>query len=130
MSLSEQRAVVGDSYVSKDPTPGETWQRRHPRSAVLWAAQLAIADGRILDCAVLDLSAGGAKLMVNHNLSVGDKVRLTSRRFGERQANVAWTEPERVGLQFLEIDESAVRKKSEGNDTKTPSSMRQIKLVE
>ena len=130
MSLSEQRAAAGDSYVSKDSAPGETWQRRHPRSAVLWAAQLAIADGRVLDCAVLDLSAGGAKLMVKHNLSTGDKVRLTSRRFGDRQARVAWTEPERVGLQFVEIDESAVSKKTAGNGTTMSSSVRQIKFVE
>lgn len=89
----------------EDMSAGEAWQRRHPRSAVLWAAQLETRDGRRLDCAVLDLSAGGAKLMVQHSLAAGDPVTLSSRRFGARRARVAWVEADRLGLQFLDVIE-------------------------
>ena len=87
----------------EDMSAGEAWQRRHPRSAVLWAAQLETRDGRRLDCAVLDLSAGGAKLRIEHSLATGDLVTLTSPRFGVRRARVAWVEAGRLGLQFLDV---------------------------
>ncbi len=89
----------------EDVSAGEAWQRRHPRSAVLWAAELETRDGRRIDCAVLDLSAGGAKLMIDHSLATGDQVTLSSRRFGARRARVAWVEPNRLGLQFLDLIE-------------------------
>jgi hypothetical protein len=76
-------------------------QRRHARRSGLWSAQLETTSGRRLDCILLDVSAGGAKLRLEEPVGVGEIMTLVSERFGSRGARVTWTAPRYAGVRFL-----------------------------
>lgn len=81
-----------------------TDRRRHQRRRLLWSGKLRTWDGSILDCTILDMSAGGAKVRLEQPVVPGELVTLMSRRFGMRPARVAWMEDLIIGLQFLTVD--------------------------
>ena len=76
-------------------------RRSHPRTPVIFQAQLETASGQRLDCTVLDISARGARVAVAEPLAKGDAVTLTSPDFGRTAACVMWIEPHCVGLEFV-----------------------------
>lgn len=108
----------------QDPAAGETVpmpdRRQHRRARVLWGATLN-AEGLAgeMTCTVLDISAGGAKLMVNATVMGRDpdllsmvspetRVTLGVRASGVVPAEVVWQSGDRVGVRFL-IAPEAVR---------------------
>lgn len=100
-------------------------RRQHRRSRVLWGATLT-ADGidGELTCTVVDISAGGAKLMMNASMmgrdpdllsmvTPGARVTLSVRASGSVPAEIVWQEDDRAGLRFL-IDPEDVRARFPG----------------
>lgn len=75
--------------------------RRHPRSAVFWSG--AVQAGReSVDCIVLNMSPGGAKLkMLKRFVSDGSPVVLHIDRLGGYAGEIIWSEGDTVGLRFL-----------------------------
>ncbi|RAI39325.1 PilZ domain-containing protein [Rhodoplanes roseus] len=82
-------------------------QRRSPRYLTLATAQIAAAAG-VLDCAVLNVSAGGACLLVNDAAAVPEVFDLLvdPERFRIRCA-LAWRTRHHVGVAFLPTESDA-----------------------
>ncbi len=98
-----------------DPLARTSWSahhtRRHPRDAVLWSA-LLYCEGVIHDCAILNISAGGAKLSIPGPISTSALVTLTIFRYGDYPAQVVWQYGSLVGLRFLENPRDITRRLS------------------
>lgn len=84
------------------PTPTEAgWAalRQFRRKAVIWGAKLETEHG-VLDCIMLDLSLGGARLRCDCQLELGKPATLMLDKFGAFPAEVAWTTATEVGVRF------------------------------
>jgi hypothetical protein len=76
--------------------------RSHDRQATLLPARI-IAEGRSLDCAVRDVSPGGARLRVADPKVVPAEFQLVFQQTGEfRRAKVRWRRAQHIGVSFLE----------------------------
>ena len=90
-----------------EPNTPETERRRHVRMAVHWAgdlsaegsAQKSKGDGT-MDCTVLDISPGGAKLQTSDPLPAATAVRLKLSHGGDFEGVVAWQQGSFMGLAF------------------------------
>lgn len=75
--------------------------RKTVRKRVLWKARIDIA-GKTHDCAVVDLSLGGARLHLAEPVANGTHVRLILDRFGAFRAEVVWQRDRGIGLRFID----------------------------
>ncbi len=81
--------------------PSPDVRRRHRRIPVLWTGNLG-TGGESIDCAILNISGGGAKLRLTEPRAYGDRVDLTSPRFGSLHGRVVWREEAYVGVAFVD----------------------------
>lgn len=99
-------------------------KRRHLRHATLCFGKL-IEGERELDCEVLDLSTGGAKLRVPEPLEVESQICLGIERVGRLSGRVAWCNGATLGVKFDEelpaVYEVVTGILSEGGDEKRHS---------
>ncbi len=84
------------------PSPRGSDNRRHKRKSGMWKAHVELGHGYRVDCIILDLSDGGAKLMLKQPIAVGRVVTVVADSIGARGARVAWSEGNRAGVQFIE----------------------------
>ena len=75
--------------------------REHQRRRVLWNVKLH-QDGRIWECPVVDISAGGAKIRIAEPLAISSRVVLAIERLGNFQGEVRWQNDTFAGITFLE----------------------------
>ena len=78
-------------------------KRKHPRKVVGQLGIIVKRDGSILGkCLMLDVSAGGAKLMPKTASAVPDKFVLVLSRDGRvrRRCTVAWRSETTMGVHF------------------------------
>ena len=61
--------------------PSPDLRRRHRRIPVLWPGSLE-QSGEGVDCAILNISGGGAKLRLTEPRACGGQIALKSPRFG------------------------------------------------
>ncbi len=73
-----------------------------PASAWIVPASLEVADGRRIDCTVLDVSSRGARLVAWEPLAKGEVVTLRSPELGDPRARVIWVGDDTVALEFLD----------------------------
>src|SRR5215510_6960615 len=90
--------------IGRSVTPPEE-RRRNPRVTAPWPAVVQDAEGRTYPGEVIDVSLSGLKLRVDHEMAVGDAVRLrlTLPHGGgdiEASAQVVRRDPEGVGVDF------------------------------
>lgn len=90
-----------------EPNTPETERRRHVRMAVHWAGDLSAqgnsrksAGDDTMDCTVLDISPGGAKLQTSDPLPAATAVRLKLSHGGDFEGVVAWQQGSFMGLAF------------------------------
>jgi len=76
-------------------------RRVHPRDTVVYGGRLAFGAHEF-PCTVLNISAGGAQLRVDHEIGAWTIVTLHVDRFGSFHARVVWQRGDKVGVQFLE----------------------------
>jgi len=94
LSSGENRSVsISDILISAE-------RRLKRRKSLVWRGRLRVDCGRTLDCAILDYSAHGAKLLVEPGPPVGTVVTLIAARIGALSARVAWVEPTLIGIEF------------------------------
>lgn len=74
-------------------------RHRHPRYSVLIKAVLQVGDEAI-DCDVINLSAGGAKVRLVQSLTVGAPVVLNVEGTLRFEGNIAWQTGENAGIEF------------------------------
>lgn len=77
-------------------------QRKHERRLTLKTANIHFdVNGEERECAVLDLSDGGACVIVASTTDVPDTFALTTDRDGlTRECKVIWRKGNRLGLSF------------------------------
>lgn len=103
-------APAGTDPATSEAAPADTGERRrHARSAVTWAGWLETGNGDMIECGVVDLSVGGAKVVLEKPIKTGARVMFKSPRFEPISARVAWSEEGVVGLQFLDGAERVMR---------------------
>lgn len=73
--------------------------RGYDRTPILAAATLAVGD-RLLECAVIDISPGGARITIPYAVPTDTPVTLTIENYGEFTAEVAWRLGSDHGLSF------------------------------
>ena len=89
------------SSLGQDADARQSDRRRHQRAGTMWMANLHSA-GRREDCMVIDISRGGAKLMLTHRQPLADVVALVVVGFGTFRAKLVWRRAEFAGIQFLD----------------------------
>ena len=75
-------------------------RRRHRRFSVLWTCRLG-TGGERGDGAILNLSAGGAKLRVADPAACPAQLTIESKRLGRLDGRVVWRKDNLLGLAFL-----------------------------
>jgi hypothetical protein len=102
--LSSGNTNMAQPNLKHDDAPSQDGaeKRRHKRRSGMWAAHLELGQDRRVGCVVLDLSDGGAKLMLKQPVAQGKIVTLISDRLGARGGRIAWVDGNRVGIEFLE----------------------------
>ena len=77
----------------------EEGRRRYLRRSVLWPGTLQGGHGA-LDCTILNMSLGGAKVALSQDRDCAGSVTLLGDRFDDLAATVEWQRGRLVGLQF------------------------------
>jgi PilZ domain len=98
-----KRSHVGPRRVDDDAEGILTERRLHRRRAGAWTAMLETMRGDRIGCVVLDLSPGGAKLLLEKTLPVGELVTFITERFGTHRGRIAWSSGARAGLAFADF---------------------------
>jgi len=80
-------------------------RRRHQRVGTMWMATLQ-STGALYECMVIDLSRGGAKLMLPHEQPMAEIRALAVGGFATLRAKLAWQRGAFVGVQFLDPPET------------------------
>lgn len=102
-----KRRRVGPSRVEDDAVGILTERRRHRRRTGAWNAALETMRGDRIGCVVLDLSPGGAKLLLERPLPIGELVTFLTERFGTYRGRIAWSAGARAGLAFANFEAAA-----------------------
>ncbi len=84
-----------------EPAPaGKSELRRHPRFAVLWTGRIDVS-AEWIDCAILNISADGAKLRFFKAIDLPKNFSVSVDRYGVFPAELAWREGNSAGVRFL-----------------------------
>ena len=77
-------------------------KRKHPRKLTLKTAKIHFdLEGQERDCAIVDISDGGACILVEAEAALPDVFDLTPDRDGlTRACKVAWRAANKLGLSF------------------------------
>ncbi len=106
---AEIEQIIDEELVKlRDPAD----RRRFARVSVLMSGKL-FSGGEMVDCVVLNISAGGAKVRVLQPLEFDSAVRLRVERFGDFPGVVAWQDGAYIGLQFLIEPSEVIRRVAE-----------------
>lgn len=85
--------------------------RKLPRRKVEQLVLMTADNGAIIgQCVMLDVSAGGARLKLNGELSVPDQFTLFLSKIDgrlKRRCVVAWREEKQIGVRFVNADADA-----------------------
>jgi PilZ domain-containing protein len=100
MARARSKSAAGTERAPRTPE-----RRRALRKRVLWSGQVE-ALSRLIDCAVLDISLGGARVRMDDDSELPKgPLAIAVSRFGTFQAEVVWTKDRMSGLRFLESTE-------------------------
>lgn len=98
---------------SEEPSEAETTpedapenRRKHRRKAGLWSARIETGTGAF-SCAVLNVSRGGAMLLVSAPVFPRQQITVVIERFGMLRAEVIWRvkEKNKIGVRFTDTPE-------------------------
>lgn len=74
-------------------------RQQHPRYSTLCPGTFYVGD-REVDCKVLNISAGGAKVRLAEPVEIDSQVRVQIDRVGEFSGRVAWCNGTTLGIEF------------------------------
>lgn len=78
---------------------GELLRREHSRHTVQIKARI-MENGQGHDCRIVNISAGGAKLLINHQTNQGAAVQLEIGSFGQFNCTIVWQHGSDLGVKF------------------------------
>jgi len=93
-----------------DPVSGDTEsfvEKRVEQRVMVKAPAVLQLESGTLECTTFDLSSGGVKLKLNHDLF--KNVRVNIANFGEISGRIIWRDDEYVGIEFDEDQTEIVR---------------------
>lgn len=90
---------MNDNYEQNKEQNYEQSRRKYERRPILFDARI-MEGGQWQDCRILNMSAGGAKLIVSRNINHGAIISLELGIFGQFSGTVVWTDREEVGIKF------------------------------
>lgn len=96
----EAKAIEAQALLVPEEEEGAERRRRTPRHGVLWAAQVVFGQA-VLDCIVLDISLGGARVRFGAAVTLPSHVALRLRDGTVYEAVPRWFRGTMVGLEFL-----------------------------
>jgi len=77
-------------------------KRASERQTVYRFARLVLPDRSVVNCIMKDVSTGGAKIVLEGNIAMPQRVLLKVDQTGQtKRARVAWQNETEVGLQFI-----------------------------
>src|SRR5882724_1116171 len=82
-------------------------RRRHERSPLLYSGSL-FDGGKMVDCVIKDISASGARLMVERRIAEQEKFILDIDGVGLFASKIIWQSEDHAGIEFLD-DPSTVK---------------------
>ena len=74
-------------------------RQKHPRHATLCSGTLVSGDEEV-DCEILNVSVGGAKIRMRQPVETNSHVRVKIRRVGEFTGRIAWRNGTTLGIEF------------------------------
>ena len=74
-------------------------RQKHPRHSTLCSGKLVSGDEEV-DCEVLNVSVGGAKIRISQPIETNAHVRVKIQRVGEFAGRVAWRNGTTLGIEF------------------------------
>ncbi|HXQ50505.1 MAG TPA: PilZ domain-containing protein [Stellaceae bacterium] len=80
--------------------------REARRRQLLWSGVLQTARGPV-QCIVIDISEGGARLSAGAVVNVGQSVTLMVQGMGMYRGSVVWTEAGTIGVKFAAASATA-----------------------
>jgi hypothetical protein len=80
-------------------------KRQYLRRKVIWSARITSSIGE-RQCAVLNISRGGAQVRLDATLDPCSTVEITIPGLGKFRGWVAWSHHDRAGLAFAELSEA------------------------
>jgi PilZ domain len=88
------------------PAPSE--RRRFARVSVSFFGTVRLAGGGASECLIIDLSLGGAKVVLSDPLPLApaDALALEIEKFGAFRATAVWRRGVFAGIRFLEAPET------------------------
>jgi hypothetical protein len=102
------RLVTATEESRSKPASELAERRLHPRAYGLWNGLVLTVKGPYR-CAVLDLSVGGARLLLSERLNrhqsvfaVGEPVTVMTTTMGMLRGEIVWTQHETSGIRFIE----------------------------
>jgi hypothetical protein len=102
--LTTTRGIIRSQGDRPRTDIGWAERRQFRRKAVIWAGKIETDNGTF-DCITLDLSLGGARLRASRSIGLLEPATLILDKFGKFPAEVVWTTPTEIGLQFTESPE-------------------------
>ena len=93
-----------NAKVASSASVGADGRSSSANSAWILPALIETADGRRIDCTLLDVSSRGARLVAWEPLTPGETVMLRSRDLGDTKARVLWVGADTVALDFVRDD--------------------------
>lgn len=82
-------------------------RRRHERSPMLYSGSLYDGD-RMVDCVIKDISASGARLMIERRIAEQEEFVLDIDGVGLFPSKIVWQSDDYAGIEFLD-DPGTVR---------------------
>ena len=74
-------------------------RRKHSRNSVLFKAKIFF-ENQSIDCEIMDISAGGARVRGERQIELGLSVILNLDPFGEIPCEIAWQKGLNLGMKF------------------------------
>lgn len=105
---SPDRKVPPAAEQSAGNQPATAKRRRHARTAVAWHGRILIGQQSAGECAVLNVSARGAKLRLRLPIDLPGGFVLSIPRFGELQCEVLEQQQAVVRAGFLDPPEKVL----------------------
>lgn len=86
------------AFMRNTPPEGEI-RRHHKRVPLVWSGSFGHGKEQV-DCAILNLSMGGAKVRIPDPAIRPTQINLKSPHFGEFMGRVVWRDGNVLGLSF------------------------------
>lgn len=100
--LAAIKTASAAQFDAPEPPRPSSNKRKTSRQTVYRFARLVLPDRSVMNCIIKDISAGGARVVIEGNITMPPRVLMKIDQTGEtKRARLAWQKDMEVGLQFI-----------------------------